>query len=708
MAYCLPKSDAQKLIDALKNGKTIGQGLVEMKRMESGVRREYLTTIIGKENAKDVNTLFEKQLLLKDQKIAMNNFLNEIRGLNDMKRANLVDQIDRMGNILNPSTKKAFLKDIASEKLGTKVTPEEAKEIFDMSQEAKRLRDVMETDPNNPTLWTDYGTQIYRINNKLAEMKGEESRIIDKILAVWNLPRAFMAGFDFSAGGIQLSSMITRKEWWKGQKEQLKYFMDEENYARAQGFILGHPLYQEMKTSGLGMTGLTNILQKNDEIFHSNYLEKANQMFKEAMIKYVPGGKWTPNAVRSFDRAFIGYVNNVRTSAFLNLYQAAKLAGEDVSVGSKNLSDIAKKINVMTGYGTFRNNKGKDQLGKVTPVANVIFWAFRKLVSDFEKINPLTYVTGTKTARNFALKRLLASTMVTGTVMGLAELAGAEFDLDPTSTTVGSVIINGTRYETPGGIPFKVIRFLWRLGSGRMKNLQGTESKVGEGFPAKNRWDNIIEPYFRAKLNPTMSYFMDAAKGTDFLGSPFDPVKGLTDRMAPLTAESFYDVVMNDDQFTPEDILAITTIFGEPTLTPTDITRYDLTVWGTPDGTKNEDGGIENALNEAVKISGVSLRHPPRVINSVKLNDEQHKKYIQISGNWMKALLGQRVQQEDWSSMTPEAQAAIIKSIEKMSRRAGQTALQVDGRANPGENGENDIFTKSLENLQTSGTGTER
>ena len=60
--YCLPRPFAKKLMDAISSGKLNPE---KLNKMNSSEVREFLEPIVGKENAKEVNLLYEKTKLLK-------------------------------------------------------------------------------------------------------------------------------------------------------------------------------------------------------------------------------------------------------------------------------------------------------------------------------------------------------------------------------------------------------------------------------------------------------------------------------------------------------------------------------------------------------------------------------------------------------------------------------------------------------------------
>lgn len=133
MSYCLPAKFANEFLKALREGKIVPEDLI---KMDSAQRRAFFEPIVGKENAQQVNILFEKKLLLKDQQAGLVQWAKSLSGIQESKRKDLIDRIDGMQNVLG----RADLADLAAHSLGVGVTPDEGKVIMELTQEAKAAR----------------------------------------------------------------------------------------------------------------------------------------------------------------------------------------------------------------------------------------------------------------------------------------------------------------------------------------------------------------------------------------------------------------------------------------------------------------------------------------------------------------------------------------------------------------------------------------
>src|SRR5262249_41998555 len=148
---------------------------------------------------------------------------------------------------------------------------------------------------------------------------------------------------------------------------------------------------------------------------------------------------------RASSRAFTGFLNYVRFNRFEDILNAARLNGEDVSPGSKTVTDIARVVNNFTGRGDL------GRLNTMTPELNSTFFSPRKMVATAEMFNPYEYLTLSDTARTAAIRQLAGSLVITGSVLGLARLSGASVDWTPYSTNFGKVKIGNTTVDMTGG-----------------------------------------------------------------------------------------------------------------------------------------------------------------------------------------------------------------------------------------------------------------
>src|SRR3990167_3546409 len=114
-SFCLVPKQVEQFKIALKDG-TINPE--KLGKMSSEQRRAFLEKLVGSDNGKQVNTLFESKLLLKNQKAGYISWAKRVSGMSPQAKRDLISRIERMDNVLNPTEERAFLEDLASQRLG--------------------------------------------------------------------------------------------------------------------------------------------------------------------------------------------------------------------------------------------------------------------------------------------------------------------------------------------------------------------------------------------------------------------------------------------------------------------------------------------------------------------------------------------------------------------------------------------------------------
>lgn len=123
--------------------------VADLLNMDTETRTKLFEEYAGA-NAKDVNTLFEEKLLLKNRTLGLQNLIMKLGefGKYDAKAIAENKQIlsdfkaKQQERIFSPKENETFLNDVADKKLGVHITPEVAQKVFDLSQRVSSLKDV--------------------------------------------------------------------------------------------------------------------------------------------------------------------------------------------------------------------------------------------------------------------------------------------------------------------------------------------------------------------------------------------------------------------------------------------------------------------------------------------------------------------------------------------------------------------------------------
>jgi len=673
-AFCLPKQYTEAFRQALKSGE-LSPG--KLRTMTTEERRGLFSKMFGDDLSGELNLSFEKRLLLKDQQTAMKNWVNDALGLNEVSKKTLVDKIQRMDRILNPVLDREFLADLAHKKLGTSLTVEEARQVFDLSRIAKTAKDEMLADLGNTEKQIAYGNAVLDLSEKVNELKGRSSFDIKDRAAIGRsfmnltgIPKTLMSSIDLSAPFIQGWGMVSTRRFWEGFAEMFKYFSSEKNFRNLDAYIVSHPNYELARSGKLGITELGENVLHREESFQSNIVEDLSQKFADWSKKNT--GLPMPNPFRASARAFTGFLNYVRFQRFNDLIEAARLSGEDIRPGSQAVKDIAKVINDFTGRGAL--GKG-DRNANLAPILNNIFFSPRKLSATINMFNPDTYLRSSPTARKAAMRQLVGSLVATGSVIALVRSMGADVDLDPRSQDFAKIIIGKQKYDITGGNAI-YNRLLVRLLTGQIKTSQGEIKNLGEGYKAQTRMDLILG-FLRGKLSPVAATIVDALYGQDAIGRPFELSTQASEKLVPMTIQNFMDFSTSGETGVVPSLLSLTTIFGINMQSPFMKERVGLTPWGDSASTPLDE--TTEDLNEALSEAGYNFNNvmPPDTINGVKLTTDEYKDYIQMSGHFSKAQLAPLIHTPEWENLPKDTKLRIIKSVVNTSRKQAQDSIMI-------------------------------
>lgn len=678
-AYCLPKAMSSIFIQKIMDG-TLNP--VELKNLSSEERRAKFGELLGEENAKDVNTLFEQKLLMPNQKKAMVDWARSVAGLNKQAREDIADKIQKMDQVLQPADQKSFLADLANKKLGVAVTSEEAQKIFDMSTDVKNKKADWESDIDNQEKRISYGRSLLDLRDTIEEMKPDGHSLVDKIVNVAAIPKSMLTSiFHFSAPFVQGWGMMSTGRAWEGFGQMMKYFYDEDNYQNFRAYMITHPDYDLARKGGLALTDLSDKLNDREEALQSTLVQKAND--------YLGQGLPYTNIVGASSRAFTGYLNYVRFNRFADLLNAARNAGEDVREGSSVVSDLAKVVNDFTGRGSIGTG---DQFRNTTAVLNTVFFSPRKLSATIAMFNPITYLkpSMSPTARIAAIRQLTGSLLATGAVLGLAVGAGAEVDMNPTSAKFAKIKLGETYLDITGGNSI-YLRLLSRIATGSEITSSGKQIQLGEGYRPITRAD-LVTQYIRGKLSPTAGLLADYLYGHDPIGNEFN----ITDEIRKDVQPIFLSSLISFFEQTPDNTGAIVPVlsgmFGvgvENALPP--LHKLGVTSWGDPVSLWHDP--IRSNLDRELTKLGKTMSFPNPTINGVKLTDDQYREYIVASGQSAKMQISSLINSTFWEKASNQTKLDMVNSAIKTGRDLAQSEIMIKSI-----NGPNDILKQSINN----------
>ena len=523
MAFCLTKDKAEEFLRKIKSREL---DVYKLSEITSAQRRETFKQVLKFDDAtaKEVNALFESKLILKYQKTGIKNWIMKVGGLKPEVKRDLLSRVDKMKKILNPEDEAMFLEDLAEKRLGIGVSEEEAGKIFDLSQKAQAVRGIKGKE-------REYGNAVLDMDDYINSINPKQKNITANVL---NVPRTLKSTFDLSAPLRQGWGMIGRPvRWSQAFGRMFKYAVSKNAYRNLQADIIGHPLYETAQAGGLRLSALAKKLEQREDEFLSTLLSK------------IPG-------VGASERAYVGFLNDLRFNVFVDLIGRAEMSGENISKGSQATKDIANVVNDFTGSGNIGKN---NRLAGAVPWANAIFFSPRKISATLNMMNPKRYLDPkvSKTARKAALRNLIGMLGVTTTILGLASAAGFEVETDSNSADFGTFKIGKTRFDATGGNKTYAI-LLSRILTGKTKSsTTGKVKKLGEGYKPATKYSLIFD-FARNKYSPVASTIA-IALGDSFSKEDASIKNQLINLFVPIIIDNSIDQMAIDKDLLPFTIL---------------------------------------------------------------------------------------------------------------------------------------------------------
>ena len=485
---------------------------------------------------------------------------------------------------------------------------------------------------NDPEVFYKFASgiqsQIEEAKSKAKEKGGE---VIGNAL---NLPRALMSSMDLSAPLRQGLFLIHKPAWWRAFPQMFRYMGSEQAFDDLMEDITTRPTYDEMVKSKLALSNMGTKLNSREEDFMSSWAER------------IPG---VGRLVKASERAYVGFLNKVRADVFDQLLD--KLP-EDATEQDKK--DIAAFVNAASGRGNLPKT-----LQQSAPLLNALFFSPRLMASRLKMgtvlIDPRTYVTMNKTARNEYIKSILSVGSLALMITTLAILGGGEGEEDPRSSDFGKIRFGDTRYDILGG-QAQYITLATRITSGSYKTADGDIKQYGNKFGQTTRLD-AISKFTTNKAAPIPSFVMDYFRGENAIGEKFEMDKAILSRFVPLYLQ---DVAKGVDESKGLGEVAAKTIpglFGVGTQTypnPSLDTERDLEA---PDSFKMEDA-LDGTHGNATVLDGeVTLDEKAKIEWANRLNFYYKE--------WMK----DEMSRPEWKTMTDAEKKAIIKEVRADARK---------------------------------------
>jgi len=405
-------------------------------------------------------------------------------------------------------------------------------------------------------------------SSRIVEMHGGIGAVGLKLAKTANTMKAMKSSIDLSAPLRQGIGLIHRPEYREAFKNMFKYFGDKEFFESSIKAIEDDVDYINSREAGL-------FLAKSESITVSE------EAFANSYVHNIPGKLKAP--FKASERAYTGFLNELRFKTFKNLIKNAEAAGNEVfsktklkdksgsfildeqgnvqttNVPTKLAEDIANYINVSTGRGKLGS------LEKIAPELNTVLWSPRLISSRLSILNPKYYIKMDSFACKEAIKSLFAIAATGSTLTGLGVLAGGKTSFDSTSSDFMKARFGKNVLDPFAGFQQLIVAAM-RMISESHRMASGTKRPFNKpGIP------EIGANFMINKLSPAAALAYDIASARNFTGggdyvSRFGEKKNVSSEVAksfvPMFTQDIYDVFKNDPSFAEQVGLDTLALFG--------------------------------------------------------------------------------------------------------------------------------------------------
>lgn len=591
--FCLPKSIAEKLKQAIKKGEFKPDKIFELKSSQEA--RDYFAKFIGEENAKEVNLLYEKKLLLKNQENAIMNFYRQVMGDKEFikQKEKLVEQTktrieQRKEKIYNPAENEKMFNEIASDayfkKYKTEVSLEQAQTITELAQDMRVAKEKLiqsgESGFGVAKRALDNYVNALRINaikkgfiNPLTEIgfSGKARSIVENAKISVNFiaenSKAIAASLDnsfwFRQGIRALLDPRYTKVWindfaksWTDIFRIIKGNLG--GGAGLKGLFLGKDavrvgdaitdgvlakIYEEPDylngrfdgKVGKGTAGTKLDINTGEEAYPTSAPSKIpvlGRLFKASEVVYEAG------AMR------------LRVNIAKQAYKWAEKAGYDMT-DNQVIGEINRTVNQITGRATFGKRAGGFERG-----VNVAIFSIKFFKSNVDYLTaPVRYLLDTDSAgKKMAATNLLYTASMTAIIMKLAQTLNSDDNkeiFNPIATNFCKIKQGNMTFDLSHGA-CGIIVAVSRVAAGKSTSGQGITRELNSGYGSQTSMD-IFYNFMEGKSSPMFRVLIDLANRGDFQGKKITAL-GEVSKVAPITTQN---VVQFKGEPTPMYVLGL-------------------------------------------------------------------------------------------------------------------------------------------------------
>jgi hypothetical protein len=558
MSWCLAPEKVAKFKKGLRDGDINPAELAGMASLE---RRAFLEGFVGKENAIQVNSMFESKLLLKNQITGMKTWIKRVAGITKQTKRDLISRVERMDKILDPKETEQFLQDLASTKLGIGVIQEEAKNIMDLSRKISELK----TKANDAGIFPseeqrmEYGMSQVTFKNYIDELKlktGKEGiprKIIKFGANVPGILKSAVASMDNSFWGRQgiknLLDLRTSPIW---TKNFLKSWVDMGKQLMAKGKLWTSGDDAVMDSIKADVLSRPNALNGKYEAGNYGLDVLSEEAYPSSLPEKIP---LLGRVFKASEVAYNGGALRLRADLADRFIKMAEKNGVN-TLDRKEIQPVGQMVSSLTGRGSnYLRATGEQQ-----KALNVLLFSVKFLESNVDTlIKPLGLLKKSATkgeafTKKESAKSLLSIMATLATMKLIAKAVNPNsVDIEPRSTNFCKIKVWGHWVDTSGGMASLVTLVSrtmiptkhngeWGLWT---KSSTGNWTNLTAGEYGKQTALDVLEGFIEGKLSPLAGIVRDLLKGENYQGQPITLENMAINATVPLSIQNF--IQLKDD-----------------------------------------------------------------------------------------------------------------------------------------------------------------
>lgn len=534
--WCLNKQFVDKFKKAIKDREI---DPIKLSQMTSIERRTLLEKYVGKENAQQVNSLFESKLLFKNLDRGYISWAEKVSGVPSETKKELLKKIqirqeERTRRIFDPKDEELFLEDLASTRIGFGIKADEAKQIFDLSKKVQEAQKFQEKDLSFKIKEQarDYAKARTALENYVDEAKGNNKFDFKSLLDIGGLSKSNRASMDNSAIFRQGWKTLTNHPiTWA--RNALKTFSDIAKQVGNKNVMDELKIEQYSRPNDLNgnYKKMALAITKPEETIAPTVLEKVpvlGRLYKASEVAYT------------------GFVYRLRMDLADKYLEIAQKSG--VELTDKELASIGSMVNSLTGRGNF----GKYE-GSAVNLVNNVFFSPRNMKSQVDTLGHVITGAGepfklSLSKKDNFVRRQAAFNLVktVSAIAGIMTLANAvapgSAETDPRSANFGKIKVGDTRFDITGGLSSLVTLAARLVSQSSKSSITGQVKPINSGDFGATTGKDVVTDFITNKLSPVGQVALDLINQKDRNGNDLSISTELSNLFLPLSVATFQEL----------------------------------------------------------------------------------------------------------------------------------------------------------------------